>query len=94
MSDPSLGLIAHPLAVEAHIFGETLCTSPRLDPLQVRVLSPVHWRPICELGREFDQRLGNEHSHGVEVARVRFETETLRFERDRAATAEWVNNRR
>jgi hypothetical protein len=94
MSDPALGLIAHPLAVEAHIFGESLCTSPRQDPLQVRVDVRMHGWPICELGREFDQRLGNEHSHGVEVARVRVETETLRFERDRAATAEGINNGR
>jgi hypothetical protein len=53
----------------------------------------VDWRSIGELWRDFDQHLSDEHRDRVEVARVYFETEPLCFERDRAATAERVDNR-
>ena len=49
-------------------------------------------RTICELGRKLDQRLGDQDGDRVEIAGVRFKAEALRFERDRAAAAERVDD--
>jgi len=54
----------------------------------------VDRRPTRELRRKLDHRFGDEHGDWVEVACVRFEAKTLRFERDRTAPAERVNNGR
>ena len=68
MPDPALCLIAHPLTVVADVLCEALCASPRLRPLQGRTRVRVDRRSTCELGRKLDQRLGDEHGDGIEVA--------------------------
>ncbi|NYG37980.1 hypothetical protein BJY28_002449 [Janibacter alkaliphilus] len=91
MADAALGLVPHPLAVGLDVGGEPFAALVRHEPVaQVR----VHWRLPAELRRDLDERLVDEHGDGVEVARMRLETEALRLERDRAATGEGVEDRR
>ncbi len=54
----------------------------------------VNWRPPRELRRDLDQRLGDQHRDGVQVAGVRLQPQPLRLQRDRAATAERIEQGR
>src|SRR5437016_3584000 len=50
-------------------------------------------RQISEGCREFDQRLRYEDRHRVEIARERLETDPLGLKRDRATSAERIEDR-
>jgi len=86
-----LRLVAHPLAVGAHVGGQT----GRALPAELLPGEPgEHGRATGELGRDLDQGLVDQHGDRVEVGRVRLQTETLGLERDRAAAGERVEDRR
>src|SRR5712692_4837003 len=46
--------------------------------------------PIGKFRWDLDQRFGDEHGYRVQIACVRFQTEPLRLQRNRAAPAERV----
>lgn len=82
MANASLSPIAQPLAVVAHVRGQSLRALP-LSPNQVLVGRGfrIDRRTPRELRRNFDHRLVDEDGDWVEVARMGFQTQPLRFER-------------
>jgi hypothetical protein len=89
--DALLRLVAHPLAVVAHVLGQ----APRAPPLaceQCLLASRlgVHRRLAGEPRWDLNHRLVDEHRHRVQVARVGLEPQPLRLERQRAAAGERV----
>ena len=90
-ADALLGLVAHPLAVVTHVLGQTLRALPLAgDERLLLSRLGIHRRPACKAGRDLDHRLVDQHRDRVQVARVRFQSEPLRLERQRAATGEGV----
>lgn len=85
-----LGLVAHPLAVVAHVLGQPLGALPLLAVIELAARLRVHGRTPRELRRDLDHCLVDEHRDGVEVRRIRLQAEPLRFERQRAATGEGI----
>src|SRR5260370_628356 len=47
-----------------------------------------------DLWRNLDQPLGEEHGDRIELASMRSQAESLRFERNQTTAAEWVEHRR
>ena len=89
--DAPLRLVAHPLAVVAHVSRKArraLPLRPR-RPLPLAALR-IHRRSPGELRRDLDHRLVDQHRHGVEVAGVRLQPQALRLQGDRAAAGERV----
>ena len=91
MPDPLFCLVAHPLAVVAHVLSQPLRPMPRSG--NDRRLVPrcqVHRRPAGEIRRDLDHRLVDQHRHRIKVAGVGFKTQPLRFERQRSAAGERI----
>ena len=91
MTDALLRLVAHPLAVVAHVLGEPLRAVP-LSRIQRLLCSRfrVHRWLAGELRRNLNHCLVDQHRHRIEVAGVALQAEPLRFERQRAAAGEGV----
>ena len=94
MPDALLSLVAHPLAVVADVRSQALRPVPRLGMVELLSRVGVDWRLSCKLRRNLDESLGDEHSHGIQVARMGFKPQPLRFERDRPTAAEGIEHRR
>ena len=88
--DALFGLLAHPLAVVAHIVGQAFCTFPGA----VGIAIGIYWRLVVKFWRNLDQRFRNQDSDRIEVGTVGAEPKALCFQRDRASAAERVINRR
>src|ERR1039458_6490899 len=71
-------------------------STPSWTPLYSTVIrgQRMHRWFSRELGRNLDERLGDEYRHGIEVAGVRLQPQPLRLQRNRAAAAERIVNRR
>ena len=72
MPDTFFRFVAHPLPVIAHVFGEPARAGPggsvkRLFRLVFVLPRRVDWRLSGKLGRNLNQRLVDEHRHGIEV---------------------------
>ncbi len=89
MADTQLRLVPHPRSVSAHILGQSCRSRPCVA---LGRGTRKHRLTPGELWRDFNKRLVDEHGNRVEIARVRFETKTLRFERDRATARERVKD--
>src|SRR6266581_7932008 len=58
------------------------------------VIIGINRRTINEPWRNLDQSFIDQHCHRVEIAGMRFQAQSLRFQRDRAATSKGVEHRR
>ena len=100
MPDASLGLVAHPLAVVAHILGKPPRTLPfaldqrRLVGRSAKAGFRVDRRPAGELRWNLDHGFVDEHRYRIEVASMSFKPQPLRFQRQRAAARERIVKRR
>ncbi len=103
MPDALPGLLAHPLAVVAHVRGQPGCPLPQpMTPLSSQwrgaggegPVSGVHGRLARELRRDFDQGLVDHHGHRVQVAGVGLQPQALGLQRDRPTPGEGVQQRR
>ncbi|MCY1526753.1 hypothetical protein D9M68_617930 [compost metagenome] len=92
MADALFGLRAHPRAVAAHVFGQSLRTRPVFAQLALLVTRQArpHRRATGEARRDFDHGLVDGDGHRVEVAGVAFQPKALRFQRQRAAARKGV----
>ena len=99
-SDAPVRLLAHPTAVIANVVRQPRRTAPsavffgfifcRGHAHRVRIR--IDRRPIAELGRQFDQRLGDEHGDRVEIRPHRLQPEPLRLQWNGAAARERIVN--
>ena len=89
MSDAAQRLLAHPLAVAAHVLGQAVGAGP--GPRAV-VGVREDGRAAGEARRDLDESLVDEDGDGVEVRGVRLEPEPLGLQRDRSATGEGVED--
>jgi hypothetical protein len=94
VTDAALGLLAHPGAVVADVFGEALSPPPGLDGEAPVLVPGVDGWLIREAGWQLDERFGDEDCDRVEIASVGDEAEALGFEGDRSAAAERVEDLR
>ncbi|MDK3258350.1 hypothetical protein QOZ86_17735 [Blastococcus capsensis] len=92
MADPLLRLIAHPLAVAAHVLGQPGGPRPVSEP-RLRCTGE-HRRPAGELRRDLNESLVDQHRDRVEVGGVRLKPQPLGLERDRSTASERVEHRR
>ena len=91
MADAPLRLVADPAAVAADVLGQT----GRTGPIQALFGGPWEDRRLVRPSRwDLDQRLVDQYRHRIEVAGVGLQAETLRLQRDRAATGERIQDRR
>ncbi len=93
VADATLGLVAHPAAVVAHVGGEALRARPT-SQLGCTLLVGVHRGMVGEPGGYFDQRLVDQHRHRIQVRRMRLQAQTLRLQRDRPPPRKRIQNRR
>src|ERR1017187_8108712 len=94
MADALEGSVAHPLAVIPHVIRQPARACPHALPCHFPLRGRIHrWLP-GEFGRDLDESLRDEDGDRVQVAAVRFEPQSLRFERNRPTAAEWIVDRR
>jgi len=93
MADAFLRLVTHPLAVVTNILGQSRRTFPRAGRTELLPRLGVHRRFARKLRRDFNERLVDEHWHGIQIARVRLQSQPLRLQRNRTTAAERVVNR-
>ncbi|MDE0183514.1 MAG: hypothetical protein OXL39_19335, partial [Caldilineaceae bacterium] len=75
MADSLFGLVAHPLAVVAHVVGQARRALPGgADADLAGTALGVDGGPAGKLGRNLDHGFVDEDGDGVEVAGVAFET--------------------
>ena len=92
MANALCRLVAHPLAVVAHVLGKPLRATPlTFDEIGWIVLRPrPHRRPASELWRDLDHRLADEHRDRIEIAGVALQPQPLRLQRQCATAGEGV----
>ena len=91
VADPLLGLVAHPLAVAAYVFGQASRARPGLCLVGGTREDRGRARP---LGRNLDQRLVDQYCDRVQVGGMCLQPEPLSLQRDRAAAGERVEDGR
>ena len=84
----------HPLAVVAHVLGESARTRPVILREFVPLCLGVHGRLTCELRRDLDHRLVDHDGDGIEVMCVRLEPESLCLQWDCSTARKRVKQRR
>lgn len=94
MPDALAGFLLHPFAVITHILRQPSCTLPTLIGSALPLGFRVHGRMSGKLRRNLNHRLVNHHRHGVQVVCVRFQPQTLCFQRNRAAARERIQQGR
>ena len=96
MADALFSLIAHPLTVVADILCEPLGASaiPSTAPRKFGSRYWIDRRLSRELGRYLDHRLVDQYRDWIEVARVGFQAQPLRFQRQGTAAGEGIMKRR
>lgn len=94
MANPLLGLVPHPLAVMAHVFGEPLraLAIPRRAPTELCPRFRVDRGETGEARRELYQRLGDQHRDRVQVRAAGVKSQPLRLQRYRASAAERIDH--
>ena len=91
VANATVGLLAHPLPVAAHVLGQAVGARPGAGAV---VGAGEHGRAPGEARRDLNERLVNEDGHGVEVRGPGLEAEALRLQGDRSASREGVEDRR
>ena len=82
MPDPALRFSAHPLAIVSDILRQPSGTLPlALYQLASRVRPRVNRRIARKPRRDLDHRLVDQDRHGVQVAGVGFQPQSLRLQR-------------
>ena len=89
MSDAAQRLLAHPLAVTAHVLGQAVGAGP--GPRAV-VGAGEYGRATGETRRDLDEGLVDEDGDRIEVRGVRLESEPLGLQGDRSAPGEGVED--
>ena len=97
MANALLCLFTHPMPIAPHVLSKTTCPRPILDHfarlsrsgLYIQRQRP-HWRAASKLRRDLDHRLIDEHSNGIQVTGMAFQTQTLRFKRYSSTTRKRV----
>src|SRR5439155_4562925 len=91
VTDALLRFVAHPLAIVTNVFSQTLRAPPDFAHLLFLLLSiGVHRRLARELRRDLDHRFADENGDGIQVAGIRFESESLRLQWQRATTGKGI----
>ena len=97
MADALLCLLAHPVAVAAHVLGQPARAGPilvHLAGVARRGFGILRFRTdrraAGELGRDLDHRLVDQHRHRVEVRGMGFQAQALGLQRDGTAAGEGV----
>ena len=89
MSNALPRLLAHPLAVVLHIFGQTLGIAIELSALR----AGVNRRHILKLRRDLNHRLADHHRDRVQVRAIGRQPEALRLQRNGAAARKRIIDR-
>ena len=82
MTDATEGFLLHPFAVIAYVFGKALSSAPRTVTAQIGSGIGIHRRLPGKARGNLYHGLVYHHGHGVQVVRVRFQPQSLRFKRN------------
>ena len=91
VADAFRSLVSHPLTVVPNILGQSLRSLPFF--LEKRVVFPdrrVHGRLPCELWRYLNHRLIDKYRHGIQVAGVSLQAQSLRLQWQSTTPSKWV----
>src|SRR5262249_10516357 len=94
MANALLGLVAHPFAVVAHVFSETLRAFPTYLRTNLLPRLGINRWLAGEFRGDLYHRLADQHRNRVQITRIGIESKPLCFQRDRSAPRERIVKRR